>query len=62
MIPRDIHRAISLLLEESGRVDVSEETDASGELEHAWNLVREWWEVEPMEDRNSGVDPYPESS
>ena len=53
MIPRDIHKAIGMLLD-----DIGEREDNNG-LEDAWNLVREWWEVEPVEDRDSGIDPYP---
>ena len=54
MTPRGIHQAIGVLLD-----DVGEREDDDVGLEDAWNLVREWWEIEPIEDRDSGIDPYP---
>ena len=49
MTPRDIHRAIGLLLEDIGNREIHE---CAG-LEDAGTL-REWWEVEPVADRESG--------
>jgi hypothetical protein len=56
-LPRDIDRAIGNLLK-----DVGDRESGGHELEDAWNLVLEWWEVEPVEDVESGMDPYPEST
>jgi hypothetical protein len=57
-IPRDIHRAIGMLLDHVGQQDLDAEP-MDQELEDAWNLVGEWWEAMPVEDRDSGIDPYP---
>jgi hypothetical protein len=52
-VPTDIHKAIGVLLEYVGN------TEGAGDLEDAWNLVREWWEQTPV-GGESGVDPYPD--
>jgi hypothetical protein len=48
------HRAIGKLLDDVGG------REGDGGLEDAWNLVCEWWEVEPVGNHDSGIDPYPD--